>query len=100
MAGFAMGDRALVEVCAALAEARRRIAAGHDAQLAHLSSQLAEVAAEATRAAPSTLIALLDELMGFVGQLELERAEAGARLAAFERHRRARRSYGAGSAGS
>jgi hypothetical protein len=96
-----MDDRALIEVCAALAEARRRVAAGRDAQLARLSSRLADlVVTEAPQTASPALIALLDELMGLVGQLELERAAVGARLAAFERHRRARRSYIAGSSGS
>lgn len=90
-----MDDRGLVEVCAALSEARRSIAAGRTAPLAVLPALLA---AGLRRHAPDTmldaLVPVLDELMGLIGQLELERADALARLDAFERHRRARRSYG------
>lgn len=95
-----MDDRALAEVCAALAEARRRIAAGHDAPLARLPGRLASLVVAGPRADSAALIALLDELMGLVGQLELERAAIGARLTALERHRRAGRHYTAGAVGA
>ena len=96
-----MDDWALVEVCAALAAARQRLAAGREAPLADLSGRLAQaLAADARRVAPPTLIAVLDELTSLIGQLELERDALGSRLAALERHRRARRSYSLGSAGS
>ncbi|MFO1048926.1 MAG: hypothetical protein U1E52_13620 [Geminicoccaceae bacterium] len=94
-----MDDRGLLEICAALSEARRSIAAGRSAPLAALPALLA---ASLRRHAPTTLlnalVPVLDELMGLIGQLELERADALARLEAFERHRRARRSYSAGRA--
>lgn len=96
-----MDDRALVEVCAALAAARRRLAAGRDAPLADLSRRLTDIlAADARSATPPALIAALDELAGLVGQLELEQAALGSRLATLGHHRRARRSYALGSSGA
>ena len=96
-----MGDRALMEVCAALAAARQSLAAGCDVPLADLSHRLAQaLAADDPQAASPALVAVLDEVMGLVGQLELERGALGSRLAALERHRQARRSYALGSAGS
>src|SRR5689334_6423463 len=101
MVGPAMDDRALVEVCAALAAARQGLAAGGAVPLAGLSRRMAQaLAAGDPRAVSPVLIAVLDELTGLVGQLELERAALGSRLAAFERHRQARRSYSLGAAGS
>lgn len=94
-----MDDQGLVEVCAALSEVRRSIAAGRSAPLASLPALLAAaLRPQAQGAMPAPLVAVLDELMGLIGQLELERADALARLEAFERHRRAQRSYSAGQA--
>ena len=95
-----MGAR-LLDLCAATAELRRRLAAtgpridaALHARLAALVAGLPEAAAGARDRA--ALMALLDELAGLVGQLELEREAARSRIAALERHRQAQRSYDGG----
>ena len=87
-------DRGLGAICAALAQARRNIADGRDVPLAPLRERLAAILTEPPdRHEDAGLLTLLDEVAGLVGQLELEREDARARLAAFERHRLARQSY-------
>ena len=90
----AADDRGLGAICAALAQARRNIADGRDVPLTPLRERLAALLTEPShRHEDVAMLALLDELAGLVGQLELEREDARARLAAFERHRLARQSY-------
>ena len=90
-------DRELGAICAALAQARRNIADRRDAPLAPLRERLAEILTQPhNRHEDAGLLSLLDEVAGLVGQLELEREDARARLAAFERHRLARQSYALG----
>ena len=87
-------DRGLGPICATLAQARRNIADGRDVPLAPLRERLAAILTESPdRHEDAGLLTLLDEVAGLVGQLELEREDARARLAAFERHRLARQSY-------
>jgi len=93
----ATDDRGLGAICAALAQARRNIADGRDVPLAPLRERLAAILTEPShRHEDAAMLALLDELAGLVGQLELEREDARSRLAAFERHRCAQQSYGRG----
>jgi hypothetical protein len=87
-------DRGLGAICAALAQARRNIADGRDVPLAPLRERLAAILTEPPDLHEDAgLLTLLDDVAGLVGQLELEREDARARLAAFERHRLARQSY-------
>jgi hypothetical protein len=91
----------LSELCVATAAARRRLAAANAAGAHELPALLHSVADALTLAQPAeddhaSLLALLDELGGLVDQLELERKAVRARLAALDRHGRARRSYARG----
>ena len=86
------------ELCAATADIRRRIAAGVPESLASLQTRLGSILERLSHVdlasrSRAPLLALLDEVSGLVGQLELERAEARARVAAFDHHRRAERRY-------
>ncbi len=95
-----MGER-LRDLCASTAELRRRLAATAPQTDANLRARLHALVGglpplgtvQADRAA---LMALLDELAGLVGQLELEREAARARIVALDRHRQAQHSYGRG----
>lgn len=85
----------------ALAGIRRRLANGMlpepgalDSIAASLSPLLS--AGERDSAAFGALIALMDELAGLVGQLELERDALGQRIRAWAHHRRAQSTYAAG----
>ena len=67
----------LIEASIAAADARRQLASGGDPGLALLQARLADVLACVDRSAAASdgewpLVALLDELGGLVGQLELE----------------------------
>lgn len=98
-----MGER-LRELCASTAELRRQLAAAGpqaDATLrARLTALLARLpAAAADPRDQAGFMALLDELAGLVGQLELEREAARARSVALERHRQAQLSYARGRQG-
>ena len=95
-----MGAR-LLDLCAATGELRRRLAATGPRVDAALRARLAALVAGLPEAAAgardhAALMALLDELAGLVGQLELESEAARARIAALERHRQAQRSYDGG----
>lgn len=95
-----MGAR-LLDLCASTAELRRRLAAMGPRVDDSLRARLAALVAGLSDAAAGdrdrdALMALLDELAGLVGQLELEREAARARIAALERHRLAQRSYDGG----
>ena len=86
--------RGLGAICAELAQARRNIADGRDVPLASLRERLAALLTEPSdRRESAGLLALLHELAGLVGQLELEREDARSRLAAVERHRLAHQCY-------
>lgn len=94
---FESNDPGLPGLCAELAAARRRIAAGGEAALAGLAARLtAALATDRPDRASPAAVALLDEIAGLIGELEQERAAASARLAALARHRRAGRSYTSG----
>jgi hypothetical protein len=97
-------DGRLRELCAAVAEARRRIANGGAEAAPLLPTRLVTLLAglpaamAGGRGDPGALISLLDEVAGLAGQLELEREAVHAQMAAADRHRRAGRSYaGAGA---
>ena len=95
------GDLAtpLLEACIAAAEARRRLALGDTVDLGRLQTRLSDirgsVAGKTADGRHAGLLALLDELGGLVGQLEVELEAARARLVAADRHRRAEITYGA-----
>ena len=95
------GDLAtpLLEACIAAAEARRRLASGDTIDLDRLQARLGDLrgpaAGNAADGRHAALLALLDELGGLVGQLEVELEAARARLMAADRHRRAEITYGA-----
>src|SRR5262245_10991898 len=88
----------LRELCAVTADLRRRIAAAApgvpgdlQARLAAIVAGLPEAEIDARDRAP--LLALLDEIGGLVGRLELEREAVRARIKALDRHRLAQLSY-------
>jgi hypothetical protein len=88
----------LLGACVAAAEARRLLAAGGAVALDRLQARLAAVHLPGARggsvpSAEAALVALLDELGGLVGQLEIELEAARARLVAADRHRRAKLTY-------
>ena len=92
------GDLAtpLLEACIAAAEARRRLASGDTIDLDRLQARLGDLRGPAAGdGRQAALLALLDELGGLVGQLEVELEAARARLMAADRHRRAEITYGA-----
>jgi hypothetical protein len=98
--GTGPGGR-LVELCATAAEARRRLAAAAPHGPGDLQARLGAIlaglgAAQIDARDRAALLALLDEIGGLVGQLELEREAARARLVALDRHRQAQSSYAKG----
>ena len=96
--------RRLRELCATTADARRRLAAAAAVRphgLGDLQLRLAAIVQglsqpEIDRRDRASLMALLDEIGGLVGQLELEREAARARIAALDRHRQAQLCYAKG----
>lgn len=99
-AGADRGGR-LRELGATTADARRRLAAAAPHGPGGLKSLLAAIAnglsqAEIDLRDRAALMVLLDEIGGLVGQLELERESARARIVALDRHRQAQLSYAMG----
>lgn len=91
-------DGRLAELCASTADARRRLATVAPQVPGDLHARLAAIVAELTQAQVGpgdrdSLLGLLDEIGGLVGQLELEREAIRARILALDRHRQAQLSY-------
>jgi hypothetical protein len=91
----------LRELCATTADARRQLAASAPHGPGDLQSRLVAIAhglsgAEINRRDRASLMVFLDEIGGLVGQLELEREAARARIVALDRHRQAQLSYAKG----
>ena len=94
--------RRLRELCASTADARRRLAAAAPHGLGDLQVRLAAILhglsqPEIDRRDRASLMVLMDEIGGLVGQLEVEREAARARIAALDRHRQAQFCYAKGS---
>ena len=86
----------------ATADARRRLAAAAPHGLGDLQVLLAAILhglsqPEIDRRDRASLMVLMDEIGGLVGQLEVEREAARARIAALDRHRQAQLCYAKGS---
>lgn len=99
--GQASATLQLLSLSTALAAIRRRLAQGsapeHDA-LDGLAASLRSLPSAGGRdsAAADATTAVMDEIAGLVGQLEIERDALGQRIRAWRQHRRAQSSYGAG----
>ena len=98
--------RRLRELCATTADARRRLAAAAAAAAPHglgdLQVRLTAILhclsqPEIDWRDRASLMVLMDEIGGLVGQLEVEREAARARIAALDRHRQAQLCYAKGS---
>lgn len=94
--------RRLRDLCAATADARRRLAAAAPHGLGDLQMRLAAILhglsqPEIDRRDRASLMVLIDEIAGLVGQLEVEREAVRARIAALDRHRQAQLCYANGS---
>ena len=94
--------RRLRELCATTADARRRLAAAAPHGLGDLQLRLAAIVhglsqPEIDWRDRASLMVLMDEIGGLVGQLEVEREAARARIAALDRHRQAQLCYAKGS---
>ena len=94
--------RRLRELCATTADARRRLAAAAPHGLGDLQLRLAAIVhglsqPEIDWRDRASLMVLMDEIGGLVGQLEVEREAARVRIAALDRHRQAQFCYAKGS---
>jgi hypothetical protein len=88
-------------LCAAVADLRRELASGIGSDRERIDTRLAAIGGNPARqefgsAKAVTVLALLDELDGLTGQLELECAAMRARIATLDRHRQARATYDQG----